>query len=152
MKTLLKSLLFGFCVLSMNVAAVAADKGTPEDAVALAKKAIAFIGASGKDKAFAAFNDQNGAFVKGDLYVMVYDFEGNNKAHGQNAKLVGRNLIDIKSADDVFIVKRFIELAKGNGKGWVDYKWLNKVTDKVENKSTYVEKAGDVLVGVGVYK
>lgn len=152
MKNLLKSMLFGMAVMALGVPAVAANKGTADEAVAMVKKAVAFIDANGKDKAFAAFNDQSGQFVKGDLYVMAYDMEGNNKAHGSNAKLIGKNLLDIKDANGVFIVKNFIEMAKGKGKGWVDYKWPNKTTNEVENKSTYVEKAGDILVGVGIYK
>lgn len=152
MRHFLKTIFLALCVLALNPAAQAADKGTADEAVAMVKSAVKFLAANGKDKAFAAFSDPAGAFVKGDLYVMVYDMEGNNKAHGSNAKLIGKNLLEIKDADNVFIVKNFIETAKTKGKGWVDYKWPNKVTNTVDNKSTYVEKTGDILIGVGIYK
>lgn len=37
-------------------------------------------------------------------------------------------------------------------KGWVDYKWPNPVSIALEAKSSYVEKAGDVIIGCGTYK
>lgn len=152
MKNFLKSLLVSLSFVALAPSAMATEKGTSDQAVAMVKQAVALVASAGKEKAFAAFNDPNGQFVKGDLYVMAYDFEGNNKAHGSNAKLVGKNLLDIKDANGVFIVKSFIEVAKTKGKGWVDYKWPNKVTKEVENKTTYVEKTGDILIGVGIYK
>ena len=45
-----------------------------------------------------------------------------------------------------------IEAAQKGGKQWVDYRWPNATTKAVEPKSTYVEKVGDVLIGVGIYK
>ena len=152
MNKLLKKFALGLCAFTLGIAAYAADKGTAGEAMAMVKKGVELIKAHGKDKAFAEFSNPSGAFVKGDLYVMAYDLEGNNKAHGGNPKLIGKNLIDIKDANGVYIVKSFIEVAKGKGKGWVDYKWPNTVTKAVENKSTYIEKVDDVLIGVGIYK
>ena len=142
----------GLCALALGVAAFAAEKGTEAQAVAMVKKGVELVKASGKEKAFAEFSNPNGPFVKGDLYVMVYDMEGINRAHGINPKLIGKNLLNIKDANGVYIVKNFIEVANGKGKGWVDYKWPNNVTKTVENKSTYIEKVDDVLIGVGIYK
>lgn len=152
MKNFLKKIALGLCALFIGTAAFAADKGTAEEATAMVKKGVEFIKANGKEKAFAEFSNPAGQFIKGDLYVMAYDMEGINKAHGGNPKLIGKNLLEIKDANGVFIVKNFIEVAKGKGKGWVDYKWPNTITKAVENKSTYVEKVDDVLIGVGIYK
>ena len=44
------------------------------------------------------------------------------------------------------------EPAKKDGEGWVDYKWPNPTTKKVEGKSSYVKKVGDLIIGVGIYK
>lgn len=152
MKNLLKKIALSLFFMAFAGAASAGEKHAPEEAVAMVKRGVEFLKANGKDKAFAEFNNPQGQFVKGDLYVMVYDMNGLNKAHGSNPKLIGKNLIDIKDANGVFIVQEFIKVAKGAGKGWVDYKWPNSVTKAVELKSTYVEKAGDVLIGVGIYK
>lgn len=151
MKTLIKYLMLVVTALMLSSTAWAADKGTADEAMAMVKKAVAYVKANGKDKAFAEFSNQKGAFVDRDLYVMVYDMEGNNKAHGSNPKLIGKNLLEIKDADGVFIVKGLIDTAKKGG-GWFDYKWPNATTKAVEPKSTYVEKVEDVLIGVGIYK
>ena len=152
MKHLIKGLLFLLCAAFLQSSAWAGDHGTADEAVALVKKAIAYIKANGRDKAFAEFSNPTGGFKDRDLYIMVYDMSGNNKAHGANAKLIGKNLAEIKDADGKYIVKSFIETASGKGKGWVDYKWPNPVSTAVEPKSTYVEKYEDILVGCGIYK
>ena len=151
MEKLFKGIVIGLCALALNGVAVAADKGTADEAVAMVKKGVAFVKANGKEKAFTEFSNMKGQFVDRDLYIMVYDMEGNNKAHGSNPKLIGKNLLEIKDADGKFIVKGLIEVAN-KGKGWFDYKWPNGVTKAVEHKSTYVEKVDDVLIGVGIYK
>lgn len=152
MWTLIKKMAIGLMALSLVAAASAAEKGTADEAVTMVKKSVEFLKKNGKEKAFAEFSNPEGKFVKGDLYVMVYDMDGLNKAHGGNPKLIGKNLLEIKDANGVFIVKRFIEVAKDKGHGWVDYIWPNTVTKAVEQKSTYVEKVDDLLIGVGIYK
>jgi cytochrome c len=147
-----KTILTAVCTLALHASAFANERGTPDEAVALVKKAIGYIKTNGKEKAFAEFSNPNGQFKDRDLYIMVYDMNGNNKAHGANAKLIGKNLGEIKDADGKFIVKSFIETASGKGKGWVDYKWPNPVSNSVEPKSTYVEKFDDILIGCGIYK
>jgi signal transduction histidine kinase len=151
MKTLFKSIVIMLAALAFCGGVLAADKGTADEAVAMVKKGVAFVKANGKEKAFAEFSNPKGQFVDRDLYVMVYDMEGNNKAHGSNPKLIGKNLLEIKDADGKFIVKGLIEVAQ-KGKGWFDYKWPNATTKAVEPKSTYVEKVDDILIGVGIYK
>jgi len=151
MNTVFKSVAIGLASLAFSAVAMASDKGTADEAMAMVKKGVAFVKANGKEKAFAEFSNPKGPFVDRDLYVMVYDMEGNNKAHGSNPKLIGKNLLEIKDADGKFIVKGLIEMAQ-KGKGWFDYKWPNSVTKAVEAKSTYVEKVDDVLIGVGIYK
>ncbi len=138
---------FGLCANGS-----AADRGTAEDAVAMVKKAAAFLKANGKEKLFAEVNNPAGQFVKGDLYVFVHDLEGNCVAHGGNPKLIGKNLLDLKDATGFQMVKGFIEVANAKGKGWVDYKWPNKTTKEVESKSTYLEKVDNLIISVGIYK
>lgn len=127
-------------------------KGTPAQAEALVKKAVAFYKENGKEKAFAAFNDLKGKFVSGDLYILVYDLNGKCVAHGSNAKMIGKDLIELKNADGNAFVKERVEIAKTKGKRWQNYKWNNPATSTVENKTAYIEKAGDVIIGSGAYK
>jgi cytochrome c len=130
----------------------AAERGTPDEAVALVQKAVAYLKANGKEKAYAEFNNPTGQFKDRDLYIFVIDMTGLEWANGANQKIVGKNVLDLKDAEGKMMVKSFIDLAKGKGKGWVDYKWPNPVQKTVESKSTYLEKVDDVLVASGIYK
>ena len=136
-------------VLCLSGFAVAAPKDT---AVALVKKGVAHVKEMGKEKAIADFNVKDGKFVKGELYVFAYNLQGTIIAHPMNPKLIGRNMKEVTDADGKFFTKDFIATVNGPGKGWVDYRWTNPVSKKIEAKSSYVEKAGDILVGCGIYK
>lgn len=136
-------------------ATLAAEKGTAIEATALVKKAAAYLKENGKEKAYAEFNNTSGQFVVKDLYVFVYNTNGDGitRAHGANPKLIGKNLLELKDADGVPIVKKFLEVANSKtGHGWVDYKWPNPTTKILEPKSTYIERVDDVFIGCGIYK
>jgi len=140
-------------LLAASPAALAADKGTPDEAVAMVKRAVALIKSDGKDKAFAAIGDPaNTSFHDRDLYIYVYDLNGVALAHGNNPKMVGKPLIGLKDNEGKPMIKEMVDLAKTKGSGWVDFKWPNPVTKAVEAKSGYVEKVDDMLVGSGIYK
>jgi hypothetical protein len=69
----------------------------PWEAIAMATKAAALIKSAGKEKAFAEISDQkNINFHDRDLYVYVYDMNGVALAHGNNPKMVGKNLLELK--------------------------------------------------------
>ncbi|MFZ6719838.1 cache domain-containing protein [Undibacterium sp. Ji49W] len=145
----------GFSLLGLGQVSMAAEKGSADEAIALVKKAAAYLKANGKEKAYVEFNNTSGQFVVKDLYVFVYNINGDgiNRAHGANPKMVGKNLLDLKDADGVSIVKSFLDVANSKtGHGWVDYKWPNPNTKELEAKSTYIERVGDVLIGCGIYK
>ncbi len=149
---LFKALGFTLLMLAAGVAA-AAERGSAEEAVAMVKKAVAYMKEAGKDKAFTEFgNPSNTQFHDRDLYIFVYDMNGINVAHGNNPKMIGKNLLEMKDNDGKFIIKGFIDVTKTKGKGWVDYKWPNPVTKAVESKSSYVEKVDNLIVGAGIYK
>ena len=152
MKRTITSIFLAVFMLAVSHVAVAAEFGTPAEAEALVKKAIAEIKASGKDKAFAEINNTKGKFTDRDLYVFVYDMNGKCVAHGFNQKMIGKDLVDMKDPDGKFYVKERIEIGKTKGKGWQDYKFTNPLSKKVENKTAYIEKVDDLIVGSGAYK
>jgi signal transduction histidine kinase len=152
MKRRLMLLTLGTTLLLAQLPARAAERGTADEAMAMAKKAIAYLKAHGKDKAFAEINDPRGQFTDRDLYVVVYDLNGKNLAHGQNPRMIGKDLIDIRDGDGKYYMRERIEIAKTKGKGWQDYKFLDPLTKKIEPKSMYVEKVDDVIIGCGIYK
>jgi cytochrome c len=129
---------------------VLADQAS--EAIALVDKAISYYKANGKDKAFAEINNKQGQFVKGDLYVFIWSPKGFVLAHGPNPKLIGKNVYPIKDSDGKQFVKEGVDLANAKGSGWVDYKYVNPVSKKVEAKSTYVKKVDDLIFVCGIYK
>jgi cytochrome c len=151
-----KMIMYGMVALVLlcfgGAAAAAGKHGTAAEAEAMVKKAVNYYKANGRDKAFAEFNNLKGQFVRGDLYVMVYDLNGKNLAHGANSKMIGKDLIDLKDADGKAFVKERVEIAKEKGKGWQDYKWTNPVTHKIEEKTAYFVKIDDVIICCGAYK
>lgn len=131
--------------------ALAQQNGTKDEAVALVKKAVAQYKSTGKDKTFADISDPKGPFVDRDLYVVVYDMNGNCLAHGANAKQVGKNLMELRDPDGKFFVKERVELGKSKESFWQDYKFMNPVSKQIENKSMYMESVDGMLFGCGVY-
>ncbi|MBC3886059.1 cache domain-containing protein [Undibacterium griseum] len=145
-------LIFGLCAGLAAPAMAAEDRGTTEQAQAMVKKGIAYIKEVGKEKAFAEFtNMSNKDFHDRDLYLFAYDMNGVNLSHGNNPKMNGKNLIDLKVGDK-FVVKEMIAMANSKGKGWIEYQWPNPVTKVLETKSTYIEKLDNYFVGCGAYK
>ncbi|RFP09279.1 histidine kinase [Duganella sp. BJB488] len=155
MRTIFRNITLGLFALEINTTALAAsDRGTADEAVVMVKKAVAYLKANGKEKAYTEFSNPKGQFVDRSLYIFVYDMKGNNLAigNGNASKMVGKNLIEMRDADGVYLIKNFIEIANTKGNGWSDYKWPNPVNATIEPKSSYVEKVGDVLIGCGIYK
>jgi hypothetical protein len=144
------------CSLVVALPKVMADTvlGTPEEAKALAEEAAAHYKKVGREKALADFNDKQGKFVKKDLYIFVIDTDGNTLAHGDNPKLIGKNLLEVKDLNGVYFFKEFIKTAKdGEGKGWVTYQWPHPDTKKPRAKASYIIRVEDkVLLGCGAYK
>ncbi|MHB8880648.1 MAG: cache domain-containing protein [Thermodesulfovibrionales bacterium] len=155
MKTTLAAVagfILSLLILNPHMAISAEQRGTAKEAETLVKKAVSYIKANGKAKAFAEFGNKKGQFVDRDLYVFVYDLNGKCVAHGQNPKMVGNDLINMKDPDGRLFVKERVEIAKTKGKGWHNYKFTDPLTKKIEEKSAYVEKYEDLIVGSGIYK
>lgn len=92
-------------------------------------------------------------FYDKDGYVFVFDRNGTNLVHPQNPSLEGKNLINLKDKDGVYIVKELIEKAKGGG-GFVRYVWLKTTKNNKEvpklSYAIYLEK-WDWMMGTGIY-
>jgi cytochrome c len=139
---------------SMSSLTWAADGGaTKEEAVAMVKKGVAAIKASGAEKIYAEIGDKaNSSYHNQDLYLTVWTMEGTVKAHGVNAKMVGKNLVDLKDVDGKAFIKERLDMASAHATFWQDYKFTNPETKKVEPKTVYCEKLDDTVVCGGIYK
>ena len=152
MKLFRRMLVVGLMACAVPAFAAEPNVGSADEAVAMVKRAAAYLKDNGADKAYAEFSSPTGQFKDRDLYVAVLDAHGVTLAHGGNPKLVGKAMIELKDVDGVYFVKKFLEVGNAKGSGWVDYKWPNPVTKALDQKSTYVQKAGDVVIICGVYK
>lgn len=146
-----KSIFVVLLAAACQFAMAAEQAATKDEAVAFVKKAIAYVKQNGKDKALAEFSKPQGQFVDRELYVAVLDLNGVMLAHGANPKLIGKALLDLKDMNGKYFVREEVELAKGKGRGWVDFEWLNPVSGKMERRSAYLERVDDYLILSGVY-
>ncbi len=148
MKTRL--LTFGAVALLVAAGAVAGEKGTAAEAKALLDKAVAEVQKDGSATAVAKFNDPAGGFRDRDLYVFCMDASHKITSH-PDAALRGTDAAALKDANGKEFGKEMVAVAKKGG-GSVEYMWKNPVSGKVEDKVSYLKKAGDQYCGVGAYK
>ena len=140
-------------VLILTLSAAAAEHGSKDEAVAMVKRVQTMFAHDGLEATLKAVSDKSVAeFHDRDLYPFIYDMNGNCIAHGARPALIGKNLIDIKDQDGKYLIKEMIAIANGPGSGWIDYKWPSPVNNKIEDKTSYIEKMGPTFVGVGVYR
>jgi len=149
----MKLLPASIAALAFAVALPVFANATKEEAVAMVKKGVAFIGANGADKAYAAITGKDNQFIKDDLYLVVYGLDGKVLAHGANQKLVGKDLMDATDVDGTYYVKDRVAMVKDKpGGAWQEYKFTNPVSKKIEPKVMYCEKQGETAVCGGIYK
>ena len=133
--------------------AQALDIGNREEAVAMVRRVQEKFAKDGPEATFKAVIDPaTKEFHDRDLYPFIYDMNGLNVAHGARPALVGKNLISLTDQDGKFLIQEMVGIANGPGSGWIDYKWPNPLTNKIEDKSSYIERMGGYFVGVGVYR
>lgn len=126
---------------------------TPEtDAQDLVKRAAAHIKANGIDKACADFADPAKGFRTGESYVYVHDIRAKMLCNPGSPRTVGKDMIDVKDMDGKYFNKDMVKLATTKGSGWVEYKWTNPATQKMQDKKSWIERQDDLIIGSGFYK
>jgi cytochrome c len=126
----------------------AADQATPDEAKAMAIKAVEYLKSAGPEKAFAEFDAKDGRWHDRVLYVTVLDSNGVAVAQGNNPGLVGKSVIDLRDVDGKSFAREMIAVKDAS---WVNFKWQNPVTKAVEPKTSYEVRVGEYVVGVGAY-
>jgi signal transduction histidine kinase len=138
-------------LLCIGTAFAAAERGTPDEAKALAMKAVALLQAQG-DKAFDVIDDRNGPLVDRDLYITVTDRQGVMRASGWNKNLIGTNSWEAEDPDGKKFVQEFWKtVANDNHEGWLTYKFVDPVTKKIAQKRAFLHQVGDYVVTCGSY-
>jgi len=137
---------------AITFAALAAER-TPQEVQALVERAVAHIHDVGRERAFADFTRPDGGFVDGELYVYCDAADGTVIAHGGNPRLVGVNLLSMRDPDGKLPNVEMRRIAFTQGSGWLEFRWPNPATKRIELKEAYVLKVDDsALCGSGYYK
>jgi cytochrome c len=136
------------------IAPVTAEEfGTEDEAIAMVNRVQEQFKKDGPELTFKAVSDKSvKEYHDRDLYPFIYDLSGICVAHGARPALIGKSLIDLKDQDGHYLIREMVKIAEGPGTGWVDYKWPNPITNRIEDKSSYIEKMGNYFVGVGIYR
>ncbi len=123
-----------------------------EAMVAFVKEAVTYARAHDKNTSLAEFSNRTGSFVRGDLYLYAYDFNGTTIAHPVNPEKIGINRLYEPDALGNFFIHD-LRAAALNGSGFVEYYYINPVhNNAVEKKLGYVEKIDDTWwLGSGIY-
>ena len=138
-------------VAAMPAPALAQTGATKDEAVAMVKKAVAFIMTEGPANSYPEISNPRGRFVDRDLYIVVYGLDGMVLAHGADAKRVGTNQINDTDPDGKAFVKERVELAATQPSFWQSYKFMNPVTHDIAPKEMYCERLEQTVVCGGVY-
>jgi uncharacterized protein len=139
-------------VATSVLALSAAEFGSRDEAIAMVRRVQEKFRKDGPDATFKAIN--NKAFVDRDLFPWVYRLsDGTNMANALFPAVRGKQLIDLADEDGKFIVQEWIRIATTSPyHGWSNYRWPNPLTNTDDDNSTWIERMGDYLVGVGIHR
>jgi len=134
------------------VVKVGTDSLVRESLKSFVGEAIAYARTNGTEKALQEFNDQNGTFVQGNLYIYAFDYNGTTLALPYQPELIGTDLSGLQDPFGVNYTRVEILLAQHGG-GFVFYHYPNPSDNMtLEPKMSYVEGVDDTWwVGAGVY-
>jgi cytochrome c len=138
------ALLLGITLMAMAASPAFPQQAPPPSEVAkhvevLVNAAAALIDTQGKAP-FVEFRKKNGVWYHGDIYLFVYDLNGNVLLNPAFPEREGTNVSGQKDANGKLFHNAMIEVAKTKGSGWVDYMFPKPGQTTPSQKWTYVKK------------
>jgi len=129
-----------------------AGSSNKSELISFVESALAYAQKNGKDKALEEFSDKNGSFVRGDLYIYAYDFNGTCLAHPFKPEWIGKNKLDVIDTNGVPSLQNTLNVAR-TGKGFTYFIFPNPAHgNKEEFKIAYAMKVDDDwFLGSGIY-
>jgi polar amino acid transport system substrate-binding protein len=125
---------------------------TKEELVEFVRRAVSYAKTEGREKAIEEFDEKNGSFFEGQLYIYAYDFNGITLAHPVNPEKIGLSRLNEKDAAGGLFIRDLRDAAL-NGSGFVEYYYINPThNNTIEKKLGYVMKVDDTWwLGSGIY-
>jgi methyl-accepting chemotaxis protein len=137
--------------LADAVATFKLRQGTADEAFTLTRKAVGLYKVQGPRALKTITADEEKKYADRDMYVFAFDREGKYHAFAGNSSKLGVSLLEVKGLDGRKLVDDAFAVPEGGG--WVNYTIPNPISNKIESKSSFIEKVEDDLVmGCGVYK
>lgn len=115
--------------------------------ISLVEEGIKFVQNNSFDKAMNAFTHGRD-FIRGELYLFVYDIGGFQFASGLDERHVWKNWIDQRDMFGTYMVQEMIKKAKTGG-GWLTYQWRNAT--KVSYVKPFTKDGREYVIGAGYY-
>ena len=131
---------------------VGGDKRVRENLTSFVGEAIAYAKKNGKDAAIREFNDRNGTFVRGNLYIYAFDYNGTTLALPHQPGLIGTDLSGLQDPFGVNYTRNEIYLAQQGG-GFIFYHYPNPAHNMtLEPKMSFVQNVDETWwLGAGIY-
>ncbi len=128
------------------------DPRVRENLTSFVNEAVAYARQNGRAAALQEFNNPDGTFVRGDLYVFALDYNGTNLAHPFRPELVGTDRSGVQDSLGVNYTRVQGLLAQQGG-GFVFYRYPNPAHNMIpESKVSYVAPVDDSwYLGAGIY-
>lgn len=137
--------------LSQAVRNFRLQQGTAEEAAALVERAAALHGAYSREAFLRTLTDPAQPYHDRDMYVFALDAAGTYLAFGGNPAKVGTRVHDIPGVAGEQLLQAIVAQSE-RAPGWVEYDITHPTTGAVQTKMSFVQRAGDLFLGCGVYK
>ncbi|NYT06470.1 MAG: histidine kinase, partial [Methanomicrobiales archaeon] len=125
---------------------------SPEAMVAFVQIAYEYAMVNGKDAALSEFNNPDGRFAEGELYIFAYDLTGTTLALPYQPDLLGTSRWNATDANGTAFIQEIIGTAESGG-GFVRYHYPDPAENfTVRPKISYVMMVdGEYVIGSGIY-
>jgi len=125
--------------------------GTREEAIAMVRRVQEMFKKLGPEGTFQAIKRKAPGTVDRDLYAYIVDQNGVVMANGVIPTMTtGTNLWNFRDQNGKYFMREQVAVCKSGQGAWVDFRWLNPVTQQIGDKSSYIDRVGDYCVGVGI--
>lgn len=140
-------------LLAGRARAQAPERPTPLMVREITLRAAAVLAEEGVEAARRRFHAM-GEFRFGEIYVNVIDLNGAWVIYPPAPRNEGKSVLNVTDSDGKLLVREIVKVAEDKGEGWVEYRWLNPATNRIEPKLTFVKRVPgkDLIAYVGLYR